>query len=81
MEVVLVPQAVLLLRHGRLHRGGDVLNVVAATRHQPAHAFRPQRGHDAGGSSAPIKTDKDRVRETNGIKEVEQVLAQRGLLT
>ena len=54
VEIVLVPDAVLLLRRRRLHRGRDVLDVVAVAGDEAARALRPQRRDDAGGAPAPV---------------------------
>src|SRR5262245_22715559 len=53
-EIVLIPEAVLLLRHVRRDRAGNVLDVVAIAGDEGAHALRPQCRDDAGGAATPV---------------------------
>jgi hypothetical protein len=41
VEIPLIPEAMFLRRRGRMAGHGDVLDVVAADRNQPAHPLRP----------------------------------------
>jgi hypothetical protein len=79
VKVVLVPEAVFVGRRVRLHRLGDVLDVVAVERHQPRAAFGPQRRHHAGGAAAPVVAGQHRAFDLQRIEQREQVGAQRGL--
>ncbi|KTB63364.1 hypothetical protein AO063_13600 [Pseudomonas fluorescens ICMP 11288] len=59
---------------------GDVLNVVAISRHQPTYALGPQRGDDTRGAATPVKTRQRGLRDVQGIHEIQQILGQRRLL-
>ncbi len=80
VEVVLVPEAVLLRGWRGLGRGGDVLDVVTVDGDQPFDALRPERGDDAGGAAAPVVAGEGGRWDVQGIHEVQQVLAEGGLL-
>ena len=80
VEVVLVPEAVLLLGVRWTLGRGDVLNVVAAGGDQAAHPRWPQRRDDAGGPAAPVVADEVALGQAERIHEVEQILAQGRLL-
>src|SRR5580692_10114976 len=81
MEIILVPETMLLLRRSRVYRSGDVLKVIRVAANQTAHAFRPQRGYDARGAAAPIVTGEHRALDIERIHQFAQIVAKRGLLT
>src|SRR5262249_2711997 len=80
VEIPLVPEAMLAIGCGRLTRPGDVLNVIAADRDQGRAAFRPQRGHDAGGATAPIIAGERSPLDIERIEKLQEVMAECGLL-
>src|ERR1700739_2195557 len=43
MEIILIPEAMLLRRRTRLRRAGDVLDIVAVDGNEAIHALGPQR--------------------------------------
>src|SRR5216683_605094 len=80
VEIVLVPQAMLLLGRCRLARGRDVLDVVTRAAHQATHPFGPQGRCDTGGAAAPVVAGQGRSIDAERIHELQQVVAQRRLL-
>src|SRR5262249_9116661 len=54
VEIILIPEAMLLIRRVRSHGAGDVRDVVTVAAPQRAHALGPQRRGDAGGTPAPV---------------------------
>src|SRR6185503_15732523 len=79
MEVVLVPEAMLLRGGDRLHRARDVLDVVAGAAHQAARPLGPQGRHDATGTAAPVVAHEDRARDFQRVHELQEVVTERGL--
>ena len=80
VEVVLVPQALLVLGRRRCHRAGHVVHVVAATGDQTGHAPRPQGRDDAGRTAAPVVAGKHGLRDLQHVQQRQQVHRQRRLL-
>src|SRR6516162_11318152 len=80
MEIPLVPEPMLLRRRGGMPRYGNVLDVVAADRNEPAHPLWPQRGDDAGGAPAPIIAGEVGVLDAERVHEVPEICPERGLL-
>lgn len=80
VEEILVPQRRLLRRRGRLHRTGDVLDVVGVAGDEPDHALGMQHGNHAGGATAPVVATEHRARDTEAIHEGEEIGAERRLL-
>src|SRR5574341_375356 len=81
MEVVLVPQAKLVFWRLWLDRSGNVLNVVAAPRYQPACSLGPQGSDDAGHTASPIVAGEHTVLDLQRVHEREKVAGERRLLS
>ena len=81
MKIILIPVAMFLFRCDRIHRSGDVLNVVTAAGHQPFYPLRPQGGNDTGRAAAPVVPGDDRLRKIERIEQFQQVLAKGPLLS
>ena len=80
VEVPLVPVRALLRDRRRRRRRPHVLHVVAADGDQRAHALGGEERGDARGPAAPVVAREAGRREAERAHEVEQVLADRGLL-
>src|SRR5579862_2225935 len=79
-EVVLVPEAALLLGFERLSCLRNVLDLVAADAHEPAHSFRPQRRDDARRARTPIESGKQRLLDSQRVQQLDQILPDGALL-
>src|SRR5205814_9809323 len=80
VEVPLVPVRALLGDGRGRRRRQRVLHVVTADGDQRADALGSEDGGDAGGAAAPVVAGEARAWDAQGVHEVEQVLADGGLL-
>jgi hypothetical protein len=80
MKIILIPEAVFLGRCNRIHRGCDVLNVVAVDGDQAARASWPQRRDDTRRASAPVVAGEHGAIDRKRIHQFLEVIAERGLL-
>src|SRR5262249_43934183 len=80
VEVPLIPVRPLLPGRGRTRRGQRVLHVVAADADEGPHARRGEERGDAGGAAAPVVADESDGAEGERVQEIEEVLADGGLL-
>ena len=80
VEVPLVPELRLLLRVLGMRGLRDVVDDVPPDAHQGAHALRVERRDDADRPGAPVLADQRHAAETQGVHQIDQVLAQRRLL-
>src|SRR3954454_1185336 len=79
LEIMLVPEAALLLGIGRFSCLREVLNLIAGACHEPRNALRPKRRDDAGCPRAPIETRQDSLPDFERIEQFEEVLTYRRL--
>jgi hypothetical protein len=80
LEIMLIPEAALLLGVGRLAGNRDFLNLVATTRHQRAGSFRPDRCDDASGARAPVEAGQHCLPDLKRVEQIEQIPADGSLL-
>src|SRR3984957_20773352 len=75
MEIILIPEAMLLRRRHRLHRRRDILDVVAIAADETAHALRPQRGDHTGRAAAPVVTGEHGALDFQRVHYFAQIVA------
>ena len=80
VKVILIPQAALVVGRIRLHRSGNVLDVVAVERDQARATLRPQSRHHAGGTATPVVTSEHGFRNVQRVHQRPQIGPKRSLL-
>src|SRR5688572_5335029 len=80
VEVVLIPERALALRRGGRWSAENVLNGIAADEDGGAHAIRMERRGNASRAAAPVVTGDGKSPDLQRIGEINNVLADRGLL-
>lgn len=80
VEVVLIPEPVLVVRSQRLCSRGDVLEVVAVNGDQTADTLGPEGSDDAGCPAAPVVADQRCPLDLQRVQQTQQICGQRALL-
>ena len=79
-EVVLVPPGQLRCGRQGIPVGLLAADQVAAHRHQPSTAPRPERGEDVGGAGSPVEPADDRIRDLQRVQQRDRIQRERALL-